>query len=293
MKIVVTAPTGNVGAKVVERLSKQKGHELVLLARNPEKLETAKKQGAAIRQGDLADADFVLEATKDADALFFVIPSNPQAENMREEQGRVAKNGAHAMKENGIRQVVLLSSEGADLESGTGPILGLRDAEEIFHSLRPDATALVILRPTAFMENYFMQLDAIRQAGSVFMPVSPETKIALIATSDIADEAARLLTSKLEPGVEIHRLHGPREYRFDEAAEILGKGIGKPVKHVQVSPEQARESLESMGVSEDVAQRYIAMYGWFDRGVEFPRTERTTTPTTLEQFAEKVLAPAL
>ena len=59
MKIVITAPTGHIGRELVRLLQQQGGHELVLLARKPEKLKEEQARGARVEQGQLEDTDFV------------------------------------------------------------------------------------------------------------------------------------------------------------------------------------------------------------------------------------------
>jgi len=59
---------------------------------------------------------------------------------------------------------------------------------------------------------------------------------------------------------------------------------------------QAASHLRDHGVSLNVTMSFLEMYEAFDTGrimPEFPRGPETTTPTTLEQFARDVLAPAL
>jgi uncharacterized protein YbjT (DUF2867 family) len=118
----------------------------------------------------------------------------------------------------------------------------------------------------------------------------------MIATRDVADAAADALTDTDWHGVRTKPLHGPRDYTYNEAADIIGKAVGRPVKFVTVSYEQAREQLLGMGVSENVTDRYLEMYEAFEAGrvvSEHPRSPDTTTPTTFEEFARDTLAPAV
>jgi uncharacterized protein YbjT (DUF2867 family) len=115
----------------------QGGHELILLARTPDKLKEEQAKGAKIVQGDLEDAAYVKKATQGADAFFFLCPPNFSVPDYRAYYGEVAKAGADAVKANRIKHTVLLSSVGAHLPEGTGPILGLYDAERRREDFRP------------------------------------------------------------------------------------------------------------------------------------------------------------
>ena len=293
MRIAITTPTGNIGRELTKRLLDQRGHELILLARTPDKLKKEQARGAKVVQADLGDAASVKKATQGADALFFLCPPNFAVPNYRAYYVELAKNGAEAVKANKIKHTVLLSSVGAHLSKGTGPILGLHDAEKIFSQA---TQGLTILRPAWFMENHLWHLDSIKNMNSIFMPLSGDVTLPMIATADIADRAARVITGPAPSRPTIVSLHGPKDYSLDECARIIGRAIGKEVRHVQVPPAKAKEAMIGMGATEAVADTMLEMYAAFQAGTlkdEAKRSPETTTPTTFETFVKDVLAPAL
>ena len=73
MKVVVTAPAGRVGSRVV-RLLIQAGVRPTLLARSPARLDPATSERADVVEADLGDAAAVVRATRNADALFWLEP---------------------------------------------------------------------------------------------------------------------------------------------------------------------------------------------------------------------------
>jgi uncharacterized protein YbjT (DUF2867 family) len=118
----------------------------------------------------------------------------------------------------------------------------------------------------------------------------------MIATVDIAERAARLITRPAPSRPKIVPLHGPKDYSLDECAKIIGRVIGKEVRHVQVPPAKAKEAMIGMGATENVANTMLEMYAAFQAGTlkdEAKRSPETTTPTTFETFVKNVLAPAL
>ncbi len=292
MKIAITTPTGKIGSKTVELLLNDGHHDLILLARNSDKLRDAIDRGAEVREGDMFDQEFVVESTKNVDTLFWIQPGNPKTDDITRDYHKFGDIGAAAIKANNIQRVVLLSSIGGHLGKGVGPVNGFKYVEEKFRETAPN---LRILRPTYFMENFYGTLDGIKQAGKVFLPVSGEAKTSMIATKDIADVAAPILASPFN-GTQVVPLHGPRDYSFNEAANIIGKALGHPVTHLQVSAQDALEAMTGMGMSAAMADNLIEMMESIDEGrlgPEFPRSADTTTPTTLEEFAETQLAPAM
>jgi uncharacterized protein YbjT (DUF2867 family) len=293
MRIAITTPTGNIGRELTKRLLDKGGHELILLARSPDKLKKEQARGAKVVQADLGDAASVTKATQGADALFFLCPPSFTVPNYRAYYVELARNGAAVVKANRIKHTVLLSSVGAHLAQGTGPILGLHDAEKIFAQA---TKGLTILRPAWFMENYFWDLDSIKNMNSIFMALSGDVTVPMIATADIADRAARLITGPAPSRPTIVPLHGPKDYSLDECARIISRVIGREVKHVQVPPAKAKEAMIGMGASENVADTMLEMYAGFQAGKitdEVKRSAETTTPTTFETFVKNVLVPAL
>ena len=77
MRIAITTPTGNIGRGLTQLLLDQGGHDLILLARRPERLADQQARGATVLQGDLCDAVFVREA------LFFVCRSGSRPSSER------------------------------------------------------------------------------------------------------------------------------------------------------------------------------------------------------------------
>ncbi len=293
MRIAISTPTGQVGSKVVNLLIQAGGHDLVLLARQRSKVASFAELGARVFEGDLVNEDFVVDSTRAVEALFWVNPPVMSVLDDRQFARELADNAAAAITENHIRHTVYLSSIGAHLEHGTGIISTLHDVEVI---LSQAAEKLTILRCGYFMENYLTSLDSIVRDGAIFLPVSADVRVPMVATRDIAAAAAEILQDPSPPPRQIVPLAGPKDYSFGEAAEIIGQAIGYRLEHVRISGDQARQHLIDSGASPNVADRLVAMYDAIERGImvgEQPRDRQMATPTMLEQFAQAVLAPAV
>ncbi len=293
MKIAITTPTGKIGRKVVNRLLDEGGHELVLLARNPSRLKDEKKRGVTIIKGDLTDSSYVQKATKGVDMLFWINPVDLTATDLDAFEMTLADNATNAIRNNKIKSVILLSSAGAHLTTGElGPITSLHETEERFKNVCDNLT---ILRPSYFMENFLTEVPNITRTNSISLPIKGNTKIPMIATEDVAVAAVNTINTGFS-GTNVVPLHGPREYTFDEAASIIGTAVGQAVNYVQITPQEAISSLTGMGASRNVADQFVQMYDALDRGElksDSPRTNESTTPTTLENFAASVIVPAL
>jgi hypothetical protein len=81
-----------------------------------------------------------------------------------------------------------------------------------------------------------------------------------------------------------------------EATTIIARGIGKPdLRYVQLPYDQMEQALTQMGLSSKKAAVYIEMFNAMNTGVLAalePRSPENSTPTSFEQFAQDVFAPA-
>jgi uncharacterized protein YbjT (DUF2867 family) len=92
-----------------------------------------------------------------------------------------------------------------------------------------------VLRPSWFMQNFSEghHLASIRDNGAIYSAAA-DGRIDFIDIDDIADCAVAAL---LAPEVtdRDHVLTGPQALSYDEAADVLTKTIGRPVRHVRLA----------------------------------------------------------
>jgi uncharacterized protein YbjT (DUF2867 family) len=289
---VITGATGNIGKVIAENLIK-KGKKIRAIARNPEQLKNLEKLGAESFPGSLEDASFFSRAFQGAEAVFTMNPPNPVAKDATKYQRSVADALFSGLRNARVPSVVNLSSVGGEVPEGTGPISGLHYQEEKLNELH-DANILH-LRPTYFMENFLIDIPMIKNMGIDGSPTRADYTMAMIATRDIGNYAAGRLNELDFQGKTVKYLLGPRDYSMAEAVTILGRSIGKPdLAYVQFPYEDAIGAMVQSGLSQSVAETYVEMSRGFNEGliVPEPRTAQNTTPTSMEEFAEKVFAPA-
>ncbi|MBV8199800.1 MAG: NAD(P)H-binding protein [Acidobacteria bacterium] len=283
---VVTGASGHIGRRLAGLLLE--GHRKVrVVARREEQLRHFGEQGAEVFAGDLQDAGFVRRACEGAHAAFTMVPPAIVDHDLRGTQNRISEAIAYGLREARVPYVVNLSSWGAEVPYGTGPIAGLHDHEERLDRL--DDSHVVHLRAASFMENHLHAIGAILHAGIYPSTLRGDLPLPMIATRDIAEEAARLLAGLEFEGKSTQSLLGPREYTMQEAAHILGAAIGKPeLPYVQVTDEQAHQAMVAQGMPGHMADLMLEMNRAFNSGKirpEEPRLPDNTTPTTLEEWA--------
>jgi len=284
---VITGATGHIGSRVADTLL-ARGEKVRLISRDAARLQRFVERGAEPAVGDLLDVKFLSEAFSGATAVFAMIPPNYGARDFRSYQGIVGNSIATAIDNAGVTHVVNLSSQGADLPRGTGPILGLHDQEERLNGVR--GLNVVHLRPTYFMENLLASIPLIHEKGIAGSAVRGDLKFAMIATRDIADRVAGHLLRRDFSGTSFRDLLGQRDLTLQEAFTIIGRHIGiSDLKYVQFGYEEAARAMVESGISENVSGLFIEMSKALNAGlfaVNRYRTAENSTPTTIEEFAE-------
>jgi len=284
--IAVMGASGHTGRRVAELLV-DSGEKVRALGRSKEKLAPLEKKGAEARTGDAQDARFLASAFQGADGVFTLIPPDARSTDYRALQDAQGQAIAEALRESGAGRVVFLSSIGADLPEGTGPIAGLHAHEARLRELSGVHT--LILRPGYFFENFHETLGLIKHQGINGGAIAPDTAIPMIATRDIGDAASRALRERRFQGVAVQELLGPRDLTHAEATRILGARIGNPdLQYVQFPYDDFVKALVQSGLSENIASLYAEMARALNEGRVKSlegRSPENTTKTRFEDFA--------
>ncbi|MFZ0868469.1 MAG: NmrA family NAD(P)-binding protein [Candidatus Sulfotelmatobacter sp.] len=290
---VILGASGNTGHIVAKNLLARQ-QKVRVVGRNSAHLQPLAAQGAEIFVGDVTDPSALTKAFQKADSAYVMIPPNPTSNDPLAYEERVSDAIAAAIKSAGIKNVVSLSSIGADKTSRTGPVLGLHHLEQKLNQI--DSANILYLRAGYFMENTLPQVGAIRMAGSVIGPFRPDLKLPMIATRDIGTAAADALLSLGFHGKQTRELLGQRDLDYTEVATIIGKAIGKPsLGYIHASDDQVRSAMVQMGMSEKFAGLLLEMTASLNAGYMRalePRTSRNTTPTPYETFVAESFVPA-
>jgi uncharacterized protein YbjT (DUF2867 family) len=290
---VVLGASGHTGRVVAEKLLAA-GKKVRVVGRGAEHLRNLAKAGAEVAVANVTDAPALTKAFKGAESAYVLIPPDPSSSDFRAFQERVSDAIAAAVQNAGVKNVVSLSSIGADKASGTGPVVGLHNLEQKLNAI--DGLNVVHLRAGYFMTNTLPQVSVIQMTGSLAGPVRANLKLPLIATQDIGVAAADALLRGEIRGKQTRELLGQRDIDYVEVASIIGKAIGKSgLGYVQAPDEQIKEGMTKMGMSANVAGLIVEMAGALNSGhmkALEPRSAANTTPTSFETFVQEQFAPA-
>ena len=290
---VVLGASGNTGHVVAKNLLARR-QKVRVVGRNAARLEPLAAEGAEIFIGDVTDAQSLTRAFKGTESAYVMIPPNSTSNDFRAFQDRASDAIATSVRSAGVKNIVSLSSVGADKASGTGPVVGLYNLEQKLNQI--DGANVLHLRAGYFMKNTLPQVGAIRMTGTAAGPLRPDLKVAMIATRDIGAAAAEALLRLAFRGQQTQELLGPRDLDYTEVAAVIGNGIGKPgLGYIQLPDDQMKAAMVQMGMSENFVGLILEMAGALNAGhmrALEPRSARNTTPTSYETFVAEELVPA-
>ena len=291
--IVVIGASGNTGSVAAAKLL-EAGQKVRAVGRHPDKLAALAAKGADIFAGDVTNSEAMARALSGASAAYVMIPPNPGAPNFREYQMAVTESLALALESAKVPHAVALSSVGAQLPEGAGPVSGLYAYEERLK--RVPGLNVLSLRAAYFLENFLMSLGMIQSAGIFAGLVESDVSLPMIATRDIGVRAAEALQKLGFSGFQTQELLGARDYTMKDAGAIIGKAIGKPnLTYTKAPAFMAKPALRNAGLSADLVEQYVEMCDAISDRRMVPLETRSavnTTPTTFEEFAAEVIAPA-
>jgi uncharacterized protein YbjT (DUF2867 family) len=288
-KYVILGATGNTGSIVADSLL-AKGKKVGVVGRDAVRLQRFVRNGAEAFVTDMSDSTGLTKAFSGARAAYLMLPPI----TTREDQERQSDAFAKAAKDSGLRYAVHLSSYGAHIPEGTGPVTGLHSSEQKLNAV--SGLSVLHLRAAYFMENNLAAIGMIHGMGIFGHALLPDLKIPMIATPDVGNYAAERLLDLDFPGKETRELLGERDLSMTEATAVLARGIGKPdLRYEQFTYDQMQQGLTQMGFSPKKAAVYIEMFRAINTGAlaaQEPRSQRNTTPTSFETFVRDVFVPA-
>jgi uncharacterized protein YbjT (DUF2867 family) len=265
MKFTITGSLGNISKLIVENLVKN-GHEVIVISSNAQKAPAIEALGAKANIGSIVDTAFLTNAFKNADAIYTMVPPDFTATNYRQHMAETGKSYVEAIKASGVKRVVNLSSIGAHLSEGTGPIAGLYEIENMLNTL--NGVAVKHLRPGFFYTNFFMDIATIRNMGIMGNNYEGKSKLSMTHPRDIAEVAAQELQGSFEG--KTHRYIVSDEQEISNVAKTLGAAIGKPeLVWVPFSDADLFAGLTGAGLSKSIADLYVEMGHAINSGILF------------------------
>lgn len=245
--ILLVGGNGTVGRHVVAELV-ARGAPARALVRSRARATAVEGTGLPMAVGDLADAASLDAALDGVDRVFL---SSSPSRRVAELHG----NLVDAARRAGVRHVVRVSALGASPRSPNELLRGHAEAEA---HLEASGVVFTHLRPAWFMQNLLGYAPWIAAHGELPVPIGRGT-LAMIDTRDVARVAAAALTASGHEG-RTYRLTGPEALSFDRVAAVLSEVLGRPIRHRDLPPEEARRGMVAGGMPEWLADGVLGLF---------------------------------
>jgi len=291
MKYVITGSAGHISKPLAEKLLAA-GHEVTVIGRNAENLKPLTGKGAKTAIGEIEDVEFLKKAFAGADAVYTMLPPQYAAQDLKAYQ-QMGANYAEAIRAANVKYVVNLSSVGAHLPEGVGPVSGLHLTEQELNKLTD--VNILHLRPGFFYINFLSSIPMIKGMNIIGGNYGDSNaKMIFSHPNDIAEAAAEALLNLSFKGHSAQYLASD-ERTTGEVANILGNAISNPeLPWIGFTDEQAYGGMTQAGLPEDMAKKYTEMGSAMRSGKmweDFPKHRpQNFGKTKLEDFSKEFAA---
>ena len=254
--ILITGVTGTTGSEVIRRLS-ARGVSVRGLTRNAAKATALSAlPNVEIIEGDMACPETLSTALQDVDRAMLISSSDAA---MLEVQSNFIETARKA----GVRHVVKLSGIMPELDS---PFRYARMHGEIEKRLEASGMAFTHLRAGEFFTAYFRRVPLIVAKGELILPME-DARIASIDIGDIAEVAIIVLTDSGHEG-KTYPITGPEALNMAEVAERLSVVTGKPIRYINIAPEEAKRINLENGMPPYMADGLFELFAERRKGKE-------------------------
>ena len=246
--ILVAGATGQQGGAVLRQL-REHGFPVRALTRDPDttKARAFTGHGVEVLRGDLDDTPTLARAL---DGVYGAYSVQNWHQSGLDGEVRQGINLANAAKRSGIRHFVYSSVASADQRTG---IPHFDSKFRIEEHVRGTGMPHTIVRPVFFMENWLGMRQAI-DGGTLSLPLSPTTKLQMIAVEDIGKVVAIALERLGKWQNRTFELAGD-ELSMTDLAQIFSRVAGREVRYTQVPWDEFEKQA---------GKEYTQMYRWFE-----------------------------
>jgi uncharacterized protein YbjT (DUF2867 family) len=223
--ILVSGATGRQGGALLKYLLRD-GWRIRALTRNPRggTAQELSKSGVEVVQGDMDDVESLKRAMKGVHGVYSVQDYWTGGAKREVQQG---KNMADAARAAGVSHFVYSSVGGAERNPG---ITHWETKWEIENYIRKLGLPAAILRPAAFMENYYIaQVEIGILKGKLTDPIRADKPFQTIAADNIGAFGA-LAFNRPNDFIGVALEIAGSELTNVQAAEVFSRVLGKPVK---------------------------------------------------------------
>lgn len=291
--ILITTPTGDIGARVLRHVLDARQDVRVIL-RDPAKLPEEIRSRIEVVEGSHSDPTTIERGLDGARAVFWLPPGNPTAPSAQDGYVAFSRAFALALPSSGVTHVVGISALGRGWPHPAGLVTATLETDDMIGATGVNYRALCC---ASLMDNMLRQVGVIRGGGAFYAPTPGDLSLPQVAKADVANVAAALLTERTWSGVEAVPLRGPEDITHVEMARMMTEVLGKPIRFEEMPMEQFEVMLAGMGTSPGMVRDYVAMMRAKNEGIDTMAkpddARQRRTPTTFQQWCERELKPVI
>lgn len=241
----VIGVSGNTGSAVAQTLL-DLGKRVRAVVRRPEAGADFRRQGAEIAVADLSDTTALAAAFSGVEGAYVMTPPLLEAPDPDGTKQAFIKAIRAAAEQAGAPPLVVLSSVGAHLSSGTGPVVFLHGLEQ---ALRDYPGSISFLRAPYFLDNWGEVMAPATEQGVFASLIAPGVCIDMATTADIGRIAAQLLLEAYR-GHRVVELQSSRRYSAQDVALDLARLLDKPLEVIYPPRSMWHDILTGAGLSQ-------------------------------------------
>eukprot|EP01100_Stratorugosa_tubuloviscum_P014046 TRINITY_DN728_c1_g1_i1.p1 TRINITY_DN728_c1_g1~~TRINITY_DN728_c1_g1_i1.p1 ORF type:complete len:304 (+),score=137.83 TRINITY_DN728_c1_g1_i1:122-1033(+) len=263
---VVTGANGNTGKLVANKLLEHKVNVRVIL-RNENNREHWEQLGAQVVIANLDDSSTLIKAFENASSIYLMNPP-AYSDDLFERVEKISNAYIEAIKVTNPQKLVILSSVGAHLATGTGNIITTYIMDQKIAKLNIQKS---FIRAAYFLENWANPIAALKnnpnQLSSFVIPI--DLKLPMITNEDIAITSVNemLDISSIELNkTKIIELEGETHISPIEIANILSKLTNTSIQAQPIPRELWPQILNKHNFSPSTIQAFIELNDGFNSG---------------------------
>jgi uncharacterized protein YbjT (DUF2867 family) len=282
--ILVTGATGLNGSAVIREFARRREPVRALVRSAAKAASLGTPAAVEVVEGDMLHHETLGAALEGVSRVLMISAADAQlAETQRA--------FIDAAKRAGVKHIVKFSGLGAALDTG---FRFNRMHAEVERYLEESGLDWTHLRPSQFMQMYLREAPTVASDAAFYLPLE-NARLAPVDVEDVAKAAFALLRGDGHEG-KAYELTGPEALTMAEVADRLSSALGKPVRYVNVTPEEKRQALLAAGMPPAYADAMDELFserrkGAVESTVNLSAHETLgVRPTTFLEFARRNVA---
>jgi len=288
--ILVTGAAGAVGGigRNLTELLLAEGHKVrALVRREDERAEALRRLGAEVVQGDLTDLASMHRAIEGCRRIYFGMSISPAYLEATINTAAVARHHGVEAFVNMSQMTVAQMSISETTDSPQHKLHWLAE-----QALSWSGLPVVTVRPTVFLEGFFLRLAApgVRASDELALPMGGG-KTSPISAVDVAQAVAAILDAPAPHIGQIYDLTGPESADLDHYAGVFSEALSRPIRYRDIPLAAWSEGLRQARFPEHLVRHLSAMVeltreGRFDRMTGTLRKLTAEAPTSMHDFVK-------